>query len=425
MRFQRHADVHKEIAMKTHLPLKGAFALVLFSLLVVHALAQVTPLFLPVVDYATGGKVPVSVAIGDLNGDGKPDLVVANNNSNTVGVLFGNGDGTFRAVVTHGSGGRSPNSVVIADVNGDGKPDIVVANSCASTSCSKGSVGVLLGNGDGTFKPAVNYDSGGEIAWSVAVADVNGDGKPDVIVANSNNNTVGILLGNGDGSFKLPYSYPSGSNSFTGSLAVADLNGDGKPDLAMADWCLTYPNCTSGTVGVLLGYGNGSFHFPVTYSSAGEYAQTLAVGDVNEDGKPDLLIGNNCFSCGYYGEVSVLLGNGDGTFQTAMTNVLTQTVGSIAVKDVNGDGKLDLLVAGRNSQGGVVATLLGNGNGTFQSAVHYGSGGGTAPSSLAVADVDGNGKPDLLVANSNTIGVLLGNTNIQGSIFIQPCWCPH
>jgi hypothetical protein len=177
-------------------------------------------------------------------------------------VLLGNGDGSFQAAVTYGSGGVAPNlgSLAIADVNGDGKPDLLVANgNCPSTpACGPGVVGVLLGNGDGTFQPAVSYGSGAFDANSLAVADVNGDGKPDLVVANLCGSTgsscpysevgvVGVLLGNGDGTFQTALTYNSGAIGATG-VAVADVNGDGRPDLLVANLI-----GFDGSVGVLLG----------------------------------------------------------------------------------------------------------------------------------------------------------------------------
>ena len=138
--------------------------------------------------YASGGNLAPSVAVADVNGDAKPDLLVANQcagsscggSTGIVGVLLGNGDGTFQAAVSYESGGQNAYSVAVNDVDGDGKPDLVVANYCTRGGCGDGTVAVLLGSGDGTFRPPVSYDSGGAHAFSVAVKDVNGDGKPDL-----------------------------------------------------------------------------------------------------------------------------------------------------------------------------------------------------------------------------------------------------
>jgi hypothetical protein len=148
--------------------------------------------FQAAVSYRSGGTSAASVAVADVNGDGRLDLLVANSGSSTVGVLLGDGDGTFQAASVYNSGGSSysSNQVVVADVDGDGKLDLVVAN------YGNGSVAALLGNGNGTFQSALSYSSGGSGPTSVAVKDVNGDGKPDVVVANINSNTVGVLLNN-------------------------------------------------------------------------------------------------------------------------------------------------------------------------------------------------------------------------------------
>jgi hypothetical protein len=402
------------------------------------------PLFLPAVTYNSGGQGAMSAAVADVNGDGKPDLVVLNacsssvgcSNSEPVGVLLGNGDGTFQPAMTYGSGGASfgLGSVVIADVNGDGKPDLVVTNACgADSNCTNGSVGVLLGNGNGTFQPAVTYNSGGYFDISVAVADVNEDGKPDLLVLNdcagnicAGDGLLGVLLGNGDGSFQQAVTYSSGGK-FARWVAVADVNGDGKPDVLTANDCNR--NCTSGLVGVLLGNGDGTFQAAAAYDSNGSQRKSVAVADVNDDGKPDLLVANYCAvgstcSGGGPGAVDVLLGNGDGTFRPAATySSGADDANSVAVADVNGDGKPDLLVINQcadliNCRSGTISVLLGNGDGTFQPAVTYDSGGYIAQS-VAVADVNGDGKPDLLVANfsidffnlgTGAVGVLLNNT---------------
>jgi hypothetical protein len=399
--------------------------------------------FHPAVVYTSGGANANSVAVADLNGDGKPDVIVANENTaanNTigiVGVLLGNGDGSFQSVVAYGSGGSFAASVAVADVNADGRPDLVLANFCVAGAsicggASAGAVGVLLGNGNGTFQTAVSYESGGEGAYSIAAADVNGDGRPDLLVANEcaiagcGDGTVAALLGRGDGSFLPPTTTYDSGGSRALSLLVNDVNGDGKPDLLVVNQCVG--GCANGAVGVLLGNGDGTFRGATTYTSAGWANVSLALADVNGDGKPDLLVANECptSDCtNTNGSVGVLLGNGDGTFQTAATYASGgfEAV-SVAVSDLNGDGKLDLLVANscatNDCTTGLVSVLLGNGDGTFQSAVSYNS-GGTYAESIAVTDVNSDGKPDVLVSHYyaygaapgpnlvGAVGVLLGN----------------
>jgi hypothetical protein len=301
-----------------------------------------------------------------VNGDGKPDLVVANFGG-TVGVLLGNGDGTFRAPVSYSSGGLEAFSVAIADLRGNGHMDLVVANWCPSSGCENGVLGVLLGNGDGTFQAPVTYSSGGYQSYSVAIGDVNGDGKPDLVAANlcqsagnCGNGGVGVLLGNGDGTFQTAVSYSAGGTG-TESVVIGDVNGDGYPDLAVAN-DLECNTCSDGGVSVLLGNGNGTFQAAVSYDSGGQKAFSVVIGDVNGDGYPDLVVANVISS-----SVGALLGNGNGTFQTAATYD-SGGIGAYlaAVADVNGDGKLDVVVAncngtfcGPGSNGeGVVGVLL-------------------------------------------------------------------
>ncbi len=372
--------------------------------------------FANAVAYGTGGYQSTSDAVADVNGDGKPDIVVANH-SGTVGVLLGNGDGTFQTAVAYDPGGGYTNSVAVADVNGDGKPDIVVAN-CTSgggdcgNDQSDGTVGVLLGNGDGTFQTAVSYDSGGLKTFAVAVADVNGDGKPDIVVSNIWSNNVGVLLSNGDGTFQTVVTYGSGGYDSWGSgqlVAVADVNGDGKPDIVVANNCADSACDNGGSVGVLLGNGDGTFQPAVAFGSGGNGPAAVAVADVNGDGKPDLVVTNN-----NTGTVAVLLGNGDGTFQTATTydSGYGGAPLGVAVADVDGDGKLDIVVAD-SGWGGLLGVLLGNGDGTFQTALSYGS-GGYCTDGVVVTDVSGDGKPDILVmnvCNNSSVGVLI-NTSL-------------
>ena len=355
----------------------------------------------------TAGLYPVSVAVGDLNGDGRADLAT------TGSVLLGNGDGTFQAAINYRAG-TNPVSVAVGDFNGDGKADLVTVNNSTCPICvsqGNGNLSVLLGKGDGTFQGAVNYGAG-TAPVSVVAGDFNGDGKLDLVVADAGayptNGGVSVLLGNGDGTFQAAVNYSAGRSPR--SLATGDFNGDGKLDLAV----VSHDNY-SAPILVLLGNGDGSFQSPVAYG-AGPYTYSVAVGDFNADGKPDLAVAN--FGIGdwvVFSSVSVLLGKGDGTFGHAVGYGPGGT--SVAVGDFNGDGELDLAVGNEFSANDSV--LLGKGDGTFQSAAdftpswHHQS---TTPIALVVSDLNGDGRPDLVKANSfsGDITVLLNTCASAG-----------
>jgi hypothetical protein len=328
---------------------------------------------------------PNSGALGDFNGDGKEDFAFSDN-SDSVGVLLGNGDGTFQAVAVYPlPSGSIAQSVAVGDFNGDGIPDLVVGNALSD------SMSLLLGNGDGSFQPAVNFDVGIlNVAVSIAVADFNGDGKADLAVADSQTETVSVLLGDGNGNFQPPVNYAVGS--FPLSVAVGDFNNDGKADLAVS-------NSNGYDVSILLGNGDGTFQQAVGFPVVGYDSTSVVVEDFNQDGNLDVAISNQ-------DGVSVLLGNGDGTFQPAAIFGAPGDPSWAASGDFNGDGKADIALANNVGTG----VLLGNGDGTFQTEVIY------LPevSSVAVGDFNEDGRADIAGLGAGAT-ILLGAPAVVSS----------
>ena len=361
-------------------------------------------LFAPPVSYGTENG-PFSVAIADLNSDGKLDLAVADTYSGTVSVMLGNGDGSFRGSVSF-SAGIGPHSVAVGDMNRDGKPDLAVANCFAGEGVS--TVSVLLGSGDGTFPSYTQYQAGYS-PTSAAMGDLNGDSKLDLAVVNygytqDSPSSISVLLGHGDGSFGTKTDYQTGDHP--NSAEIADLDGDGHLELIVANYIST-------TVSVLRDDSHGGL--TVTSFAMGYYPYSLAIGDLNGDGRPDLATTNTAGPGFSTTEgVSVVLGNGDGTFGVETrfgTGIYPQFV---AIGDLNGDGKPDLAVANQGyyeEEAGSISVLLGKGDGSFGGRTDYTPVAG--PTSLAIGDLNGDGRPDLAVTNSwsNTVSVLL-NTGV-------------
>jgi hypothetical protein len=356
----------------------------------------------PIID-AVGSR-PSAIVTGDFNGDGRTDLAVINNPGigipgSSVSVLLGNGDGTFRPQVTYAVG-DNPTAIVAPDFTGDGRLDLAVVNEGSFDFNGKpipgtSSVSVLLGNGDGTFQPQVTYAVGGQ-PLAIVTADFNDDGRTDLAVANAADETVSVLLGNGDGTFQPQVTY--GVGYFSDAIVAADFNDDGRTDLAVA-------NAGAASVSVLLGNGDGTFQPQVTYA-VGDDPVAMVKGDFNGVGRTDLAVANGS-ELSTPNTVSVLLGNGDGTFQGGLTDHAGVEPLGIASGDFNGDGRTDLAVT--NIGDGTVSVLLGNGDGTFQPQVVYAV--GSNPRSVVAGDFNGDGRLDLAVANanSNTVSVLLGN----------------
>jgi hypothetical protein len=336
---------------------------------------------------------PQAIGAGDFNKDGRVDLVVVGQQGG-VSVLLGRGAGRFKPAsgspfVT----GGWHSSVAIGDVNGDGRLDFVTNNSARA-----GSVSVLLGNGRGRFTEApgspVAVSDGPQ---SVAVADFNNDGKLDLAVTNWLSDNVSILLGNGNGGFKPAHGSPIAVGQQPWSVAVGDFNHDGRPDLATA-------NQQSGDVSVLLGSGAGRFTpAPGSPFAASGGSRWLVVGDFDKDGKPDLAVANRS------GGVLILLGNGAGGFTLAPGSpfAVHNAASSLVAGDFNQDGRLDLATTNFRSKS--VSVFLGNGKGGFKRAKRSPFAVGREPDGLVVADVNMDHRADLAVANwlDGDVSVLL------------------
>lgn len=330
----------------------------------------------------SGSPLPVSLAVGDFNNDGMLDVATANYlPSGSVNILLGNGDGTFRAGPVYAVAVQ-PFSIAAADLRHKGVLDLVVGDSLTND------VYVMLGKGDGTFQAAVPYPTSGN-SYAVSTGDFNGDGTLDIIALAASAdvcNCIEVLPGNGDGTFgqaiitPLPY----GSSSF--AFATGYFNQGGKLDVAV-------PGISaSAEVSILLGNGDGTFTPDGFYPVLSE-PESVVVGDFNGDNNADLAVGN------LYEGISVLLGKGDGTFRKAVNHRSPAPISVIAV-DLDGDGKLDLAAAdvseGAGSAG--VNVLKGNGDGTFQPRVFYPAGVDIV--SVAAGDFNGDHQPDLVVAEN-------------------------
>jgi autotransporter-associated beta strand protein len=368
------------------------------------------PQFAPPVSYAAGGG-PRAVVTGDFNGDGIPDLAVADaSGAVDVSVLLGNGDGTFQSprplYVQDGA-----YALTVGHFHDPNILDLVVTE--------RSRIEVFLGNGDGTFRAPVAYpldwQAGAPVVGAV-VGDVNGDGADDLVVVNSNSHALGILYGNGDGTFQPAVTLAFPSPGYAESVALADLNGDGKLDLVTGNSYGT--NGDASAVSVLLNQGNDAAGH-AQFGPAVDYLThmdvlSLAVRDLNGDGFPDVIFVSDS------GQVlGVFLGNGDGTLKgpplLSPTSFSSGGYSLLAIEDFDGDGQLDVSVPARF---GREAVLYGKGDGTFGPPSYY----AMASSAWAVAtgDFNGDGAPDLAVAvHDGTVGILL-NAVARGGSVSQP-----
>jgi hypothetical protein len=335
--------------------------------------------------------IPFEVAAADLDGNGSPDLVVTAPGSDaTLSVLLNHGDGTFAAPVDYTLPWGSASGLAVADLNGDGKLDVV-------TGADGANLDVLLNQGAGALAPAVGYAVGSR--W-VSVGDVNGDGTPDLVLTDTDslNGEIFVVLGAGDGAFVAPPAYflPTSTSSAT-SVGIGDLNGDGKPDLAVV-------SDQDATVSVLFNQGSGTFGPPVTFQVGTQFLN-VAVADLNGDGKPDLVFADDLEPF-----VTVLFNQGGGTFASPVMLQVAVQPEAVWVADLNGDGVPDLILP--DSQGPHVTVVLGLGGGTFGPSVGYTV--SQFPQGVAIGDMNGDGSPDLVVtpvglSNWATVDVLFND----------------
>jgi FG-GAP-like repeat len=370
----------------------------LFSLVLVGAAGAADPSFAPGGPLAVG-RNPVSFEVADLNGDGKPDLAVANQGSDDLTVLLGDGAGGFNAASgSPVAAGDGPHAVATADLNGDDKADLAVANQGSDD------LTVLLGDGAGSFSaaPGSPVTLGGS-PEGIAAADLNGDGNIDLALpVRENNWRIAILLGDGTGRFASAPGSPVavGSGSGTPTIAVADLNGDGKPDLAVG-------RSESRVLSIMLGDGAGRFGAATTVA-AGYGPSSLAVADLNRDEKPDLAVGS-LYSDGGSGQpkLMIMLGDGVGGFRRAAGSpmALPGMPLSVAVAELNADGRLDIAVANSYGDADSIAVLIGNGTGRYRPAVDSPF-AIPSPTEIEVGDLNGDGKPDFGVASPQGFRVM-------------------
>jgi len=369
---------------------------------------------------AGAGPTPVAIATGDFNGDGKLDFAVVDAGNNKVSILLGNGDGSFTlsgayiinrnpfpTPCTSGCG-SVPLAITAGDFNNDGKLDLAITNIPINDGCkisgflgnTCSSVAILLGNGDGIFKDSNQFDTGGQVPTSVAVGHFNTNNPKgdflDLAITNLNTNNVTILLGDGQGNFSQAAGSPFAVGTQPAAVAVVDFNGDGRPDLAVA-------NADDGSISILLGNGDGTFGVPKTFI-VGVRPVSIAAADFNGDGKADIAVANYSSSA-----VSVLLGDGTGSFSSISSFPAGRHPAFVAIGDLNKDGHNDLIVANRT--GNQVSVLLGNGDGTFAEPKNFAV--GLDPQAVAVGDFNQDSAPDFASVSTpnNVVTILLNNTD--------------
>ena len=357
------------------------------------------PVTLPI-DDAQFGYVLVKTA--DVTGDGNADIVATGFDADSILVFAGDGSGGFAAPERHTTGsGQTPRGLIIADVNGDGAPDLVTANG------DTGDVSVLIADGSGSFAAAAGFVAG-QFPNALAAGDVDGDGKLDLVTANADTLDISVLIGDGAGHFAAPQSLSIGANAEPRSVAIADVDGDGQADIVTAnagrDESPFPPPELPGTVSVLLGDGSGGFAAAVQLP-AGDgdgRADAIAVADLTGDGHADIVVSRPIAN-----SAALLAGDGAGGFAPAVTAATGVGPSPLLIADVTGDGKPDVVTG--NQVGSTLSVLPSDGAGGFGFPGRHGA--GAYPHSIASADLDGDGHVDVVTSNvmSSDVSVLLGD----------------
>ena len=355
------------------------------------------PSFLPPVNYPTGQQ-PNNVATGDFNGDDAVDLAVSNSafgNGTTIGVRLNNGDGTFGAVKNIGAG-TDVYWVIVGEFNNDGKDDLGVVNF--------GKISILLGNGNGTFQAPKSTTTNLHIVHMDS-ADLNADGNQDLVVSvAASPPCINVLLGNGNGTFKPFTKFRAGEKPW--GVTIDDFDHDNVPDVVVANFMQL-----NSTISFLRGLGDGKFARPVSYLAFGRTTRHVAAADFNADGHLDIGAANSG-----NGTISIILGNGDGTFRDPKAHQAGLSASDLAVADFDSDGNLDVATVDYTYPQGNAVVLLGNGDGKLGQFTPYPV--GNSPAGVAAADLNGDILPDLAVVNSwsNNMSVLINTPEVPSPL---------
>ena len=359
---------------------------------------------------------PYSVVMSDFNNDNFTDIAVSNSGKSSIGVFLGYENGRFRQQKTYAIESHSKLQMLVAGYfNNDFRLDIIVSIDSIKN------IGLLLGESEKLFIPAMKYSSGlNTEPFATAAADFNGDDVLDLVIANYGANNLHILLGLGDGTFHYHRTYQTGSNSKPYAVAVGDFNADTR-------WDIVVVNGDAANIGILLGFGNGSFYDQVTYSTGDQsYPSYVAIEDFNNDSTPDIAVAN-------FGKdnIGIFYGHGNGTFknQTIHSTGAGSSPRSLAVGDFNKDTFIDIAVINRASE--KLGIFFGQANGTFDPMVSYPTGNQSSPRICLVVDLNNDTYLDIVITNLGTksLAFFFGDENghFEGPLIHSPDfeWYPY